>query len=263
MQDILSKILTTKRHEIDTNKKVIPLEQLKEFISTQDTKLRDFVGVLHSNVTANIAAIIAEIKKASPSKGVIRQDFDPISIAKNYEQAGATCLSVLTDEQYFQGSALYLQQVRASCSLPILRKDFIIDPYQIYESRFLPADCILLIVAALSDKQLHEYYFLAEELGMAVLIEVHDEHELKRALNLPAKLIGINNRNLHTFNTDLNTTLNLLDQIPKDRIVITESGIHSKDDVTLMQQHGVYGFLVGEALMRETDPGEKLKELFN
>lgn len=263
MQDILTKILSTKRDEINANKKLIPLEKLKALIAEQKNNIRDFVNALRTKINLKQSAVIAEIKKASPSKGVIRADYNPAAIALSYANAAASCLSVLTDEQYFQGSALHLSQARAACSLPVLRKDFIIDPYQIYESRYLQADCILLIVAALNDEQLRDFYFLAKELGMAVLIECHDKNELERALALPAQLIGVNNRNLHNFVTDLTVTLNLRNEIPDDRILITESGIHTKDDVKLMHQHNIYGFLVGEAFMRERDPGEKLQQLFS
>lgn len=262
MSDILTKILTTKRAEIIANKKKQPLEKLLELISQQDDP-RDFLGAIQAKLALQQSAIIAEIKKASPSKGIIRENFDPIAIATSYAEAGAACLSVLTDEQYFQGSPTHLKQARSSCNLPILRKDFIIDPYQVYESRVLGADCILLIAAALDDKQMLALYSLAKELSLAVLVEVHDEAELMRALHLPAKLIGINNRNLHTFVTDLNVTLNLRNKIPVDRILVTESGINSKTDVLLMREHGVQVFLVGEIFMRDPDPGKKLTSIFN
>lgn len=206
--------------------------------------------------------MIAEIKKASPSKGVLREDFDPAAIAQSYAQHGAACLSVLTDKDFFQGSEAYLQQARAACALPVLRKDFIIHPYQVYEARAIGADCILLIVAALDDAVMRELAALAAALGMAVLVEVHDAAELERALALETPLIGVNNRNLRTFETSLQTTLHLLDRIPEDRIVITESGILRREDVALMRAHHVDAFLVGEAFMRAAEPGAELARLF-
>jgi len=208
-----------------------------------------------------LPAVIAEIKKASPSKGLIRADFDPVSLAKDYSAAGATCLSVLTDEKFFQGNNDYLQQARAACSLPVLRKDFMVDPYQITESRWLGADCILLIVAALEQEQLKNLAECAHELGMDILVEVHNENELEIGLELGTGLIGINNRDLHSFKTDLNTTYRLLPLIPKDILVVTESGINSREDITAMQQQGVFGYLIGETFMRAENPGEKLSEL--
>jgi indole-3-glycerol phosphate synthase len=208
------------------------------------------------------AAVIAEIKKASPSKGVLREDFRPAQIAQSYASGGAACLSVLTDADYFQGHEDYLQQAREACDLPVIRKDFIIDPYQVYEARAINADCILLIVAALEDERMRELSELAHELGMDVLVEVHDAEELQRALKLNIPLMGINNRNLRTFETSLDTTLDLLDSIPDDRIVVTESGIHTAEDVVLMRNNQVNTFLVGEAFMRADEPGEKLSELF-
>jgi indole-3-glycerol phosphate synthase len=262
MSDILTKIIEKKREEIAENKKIIPIAQLKEFIAHQTIKQRDFLAAIKQQLELEQSAIIAELKKASPSKGVIRADFDPDFLAKSYADGGATCLSVLTDESFFQGSNIYLQQARAACSLPVLRKDFMIDDYQIYESRALGADCILLIVAALTDSHLQELAQLAAELNMAVLVEVHDEQELERALLLPSPLIGINNRNLRTFVTDLNVTLQLKAKVPNDRIIVTESGIITAEDVTLMRSHGVNTFLVGETLMSADNPGEKLKEVF-
>jgi indole-3-glycerol phosphate synthase len=217
---------------------------------------------LQSKILAKKPAIIAEIKKASPSQGVIRENFKPVYIAQDYAMNGATCLSVLTDKEFFQGAEAYLEMVRKSCPLPILRKDFMIDAYQIHEARALGADCILLIVAALDDSVMHELAELATKLGMDVLVEVHDADELQRALTLDTRLIGINNRNLRTFVTDLQTTLTLKDSIPEDRIIITESGIHSSDDVQLMLDNHIYGFLVGEAFMRADSPGQKMRELF-
>lgn len=206
--------------------------------------------------------MIAEIKKASPSKGIIRQEFHPDEIASSYESGGATCLSVLTDVDFFQGSDAYLKQARASCTLPVLRKDFIIDPYQVYEARLIGADCILLIAACLTDQELAKLDGLARHLTMDVLLEVHNQEELQRAVNLSAPLIGINNRDLHTFEVSLHTTLGLLEQVPAETTLITESGIHTPDDVRLLRHRGVDGFLVGEAFMRAPDPGTKLKELF-
>ena len=218
--------------------------------------------MLQSKASAKKPAIIAEIKKASPSQGVIRENFQPVTIGQDYAMNGATCLSVLTDKEFFQGSEAYLQMVRERCPLPVLRKDFMIDTYQIYEARALGADCILLIVAALEDSLLHELSDTATKLGMDVLMEVHDAEELQRALTLDTKLIGINNRNLRTFETSLQTTLDLKQEIPNDRLVITESGIHTQDDVQLMLDNDVYAFLVGEAFMRAESPGRKMRELF-
>jgi indole-3-glycerol phosphate synthase len=213
-------------------------------------------------VAAGEAAVIAEVKKASPSKGVLREDFRPTDIARSYERAGATCLSVLTDVDFFQGADAYLGEARNACSLPVIRKDFIIDPYQVYESRAIGADCILLIAACLHDTQLSELTGLAHHLGLDVLTEVHDAAELERALAVPGRLIGINNRNLRTFDVSLHTTLSLIDAIPAERLIVTESGIHSRADVALMRRNGVNAFLVGESFMRAPDPGDKLAELF-
>lgn len=217
---------------------------------------------MEHRLTMGQAAVIAEIKKASPSKGIIRKDFYPAEIAKSYEAGGATCLSVLTDRDYFQGSEVYLQQARAACSLPVIRKDFLIDPYQIYEARVIGADCVLLIVASLEKSQLMDLNELALEIGLDVLIEVHDEAELDVALQTSNRLIGINNRNLHTFETNLDTTLKLLNKIDDQRIVVTESGILATQDVELMRSSGVNAFLVGEAFMRAEEPGESLRKLF-
>lgn len=262
MADILKTIIAAKQQEIALHKQKIPLTQLQEGIS-EALPTRDFIAAIRGKLALGLPAIIAEVKKASPSQGVIRPDFDPIAIAQNYTQAGAACLSVLTDEKFFQGSTAYLQQARAACALPILRKDFIIDPYQVYETRIMGADCILLIIAALSDSQLHELASLATEIGLAVLIESHNAAELQRALTISTPLIGINNRNLHTFTTDLNISLTLQKLIPSDRILITESGIHSSQDVALLRKHDINTFLVGEAFMRAPHPGEQLKLLFN
>ncbi|MCG8049751.1 MAG: indole-3-glycerol phosphate synthase TrpC, partial [Candidatus Thiodiazotropha endolucinida] len=223
---------------------------------------RGFADAIAQRIAAGEAGVIAEIKRASPSKGVLREDFQPAEIALSYQQGGAACLSVLTDIDFFQGSDDYLRQARAACSLPVIRKDFIIDPYQVYEARVIEADCILLIAACLDDAQLHSLNDLAHELGMDVLIEVHDEAELQRTLALENRLIGINNRNLRSFEVTLDTTLGLLDQIPEDRIVVTESGILDQQDVKRMRNHQVNAFLVGEAFMRADDPGARLRELF-
>jgi indole-3-glycerol phosphate synthase len=261
MSDILNKILATKKTEVAANKLAVSLDQLQAQAEAQGEP-RDFVGSIHKKVMANKAAVIAEIKKASPSKGVIREDFKPAEIAKSYEKAGAACLSVLTDEQYFQGSTAYLKEARAACKLPVLRKDFIIDEYQVFEARAMGADCILLIVAALELAQMQKLEALANELGMAVLVEVHDADELALALQLDTPLIGINNRNLRTFEVSLQTTLDLLKIMPEDRFVVTESGIFTPDDVKLMMDNQVQGFLVGEAFMRQDDPGAELARVF-
>ncbi|MBL1263395.1 indole-3-glycerol phosphate synthase TrpC [Candidatus Methylomicrobium oryzae] len=259
--DILKKILDTKAEEVSRRKARTPIVDLESFAESVE-KPRGFYQALLGRVMMKKPAIIAEIKKASPSKGVIREDFQPVMIGQDYAMNGATCLSVLTDKEYFQGSEVYLQLVRERCPLPVLRKDFMIDPYQVYEARALGADCILLIAAALEDGQMRELAELAAKLGMDVLVEVHNEEELHRALKLDAKLIGINNRNLRTFETTLQTTLDLKAQIPEDRLVITESGIHTPDDVKLMLDNGIYAFLVGEAFMRADSPGQKMRELF-
>ena len=261
MSDILNKILASKKTEVAASKLAVSLDQLQAQAEAQGEP-RDFVGSIHKKVMANKAAVIAEIKKASPSKGVIREDFKPAEIAKSYEKAGAACLSVLTDEQYFQGSAAYLKQARAACTLPVLRKDFIIDEYQVFEARAMGADCILLIVAALELAQMQKLEALANELGMAVLVEVHDADELALALQLDTPLIGINNRNLRTFEVSLQTTLDLLKIMPEDRFVVTESGIFTPEDVKLMMNNQVQGFLVGEAFMRQDDPGAELARVF-
>jgi len=262
MHDILTKILTTKREEVTANKKNISLSKLQDLIAQQNYPPRDFISAIKTKIAQQQSAIIAEIKKASPSKGVIRADFNPTAIAQSYERAGAACLSVLTDIQYFQGSALYLQEARTACTLPILRKDFMIDAYQIYEAKAWGADCILLIVAALTDEQLAELFTVAQKLNLAVLVEVHDAQELTRALHLPTPLIGVNNRNLRTFATDLTISLQLQHLLPTDRILVTESGIHTQEDVTLMRENNIHAFLVGETFMREPDPGKKLTEIF-
>jgi indole-3-glycerol phosphate synthase len=260
--DILIKILQRKTEEIAERSSTCSIDELIRQVESA-TKPRGFLSAIKTALANNRPAVIAEMKKASPSKGVIREYFDPEQIARSYEAGGATCLSVLTDRDFFQGDEAYLRTAKLSCSLPVLRKDFIIDPYQVYEARVIGADCILLIVAALDDEALTRLSQLAARLGMDVLVEVHDAAELQRALRLPIPLLGINNRNLRTFETSLRTTLGLLEAIPGDRIVVTESAIHTPEDVALMQEHGVNAFLVGEAFMRATEPGDKLKELFS
>ncbi len=259
--DILQKILARKVEEIAACREKVALPELLMRAAAADEP-RGFMRALQTNIAQGKPAVIAEIKKASPSKGVLRPDFKPAEIAQSYARGGAACLSVLTDVDFFQGSDAYLQQARAACELPVIRKDFIIDPYQVYEARAIHADCILLIAAALEDTQMQDLLSLANELGMDVLLEVHDAVELERALKIEAPLIGINNRNLRTFATSLNTTLDLLTLIPDDKLVVTESGIHNRTDVTLMRDHNVHAFLVGEAFMLANDPGEKLHELF-
>jgi indole-3-glycerol phosphate synthase len=261
MSNILDKILRVKTEEVQQAIRMKPLAVLR---AEAERVLggRDFAGALRSRVANGEAAVIAEIKKASPSKGVLRGDFKPAWIAERYAEHGAACLSVLTDEQFFQGHAAYLREARGACTLPVLRKDFMIDAYQLYEARAMGADCILLIAAALDLFKLRDLEALARELKMAVLVEVHDETELEAALQLKTPLLGINNRNLKTFVTDLNTTLNLLPRVPGDRLVITESGILAVEDVALMQRNNVHAFLVGEAFMRASDPGLALTALF-
>ena len=261
MSDILKKILTVKAQEVSATQNAKPIAALRAEVK-HALPVRDFVGAIRAKITAGQPAVIAEIKKASPSKGILRANFNPAEIATSYALHGAACLSVLTDQQFFQGHADYLQQARAACSLPVLRKDFIIDPYQIYQSREMGADCILLIAAALSLAQMQEFEALAHSLGMAVLVEVHDGAELELALQLATPLIGINNRNLRTFAVSLQTTLDLLPRIPSTRIVVTESGILQTHDVQHMRQHQVQSFLVGEALMRAPEPGVELARLF-
>lgn len=259
--DILKKILQRKNEEIAERRSVTELSSLKRQVSTADDP-RGFIRALRGKIEAGQAGVIAEIKKASPSRGVLRQDFRPAEIARSYADHGAACLSVLTDQDFFQGTEEYLREARAACRLPVIRKDFLIDPYQVYEARGMGADCILLIVAALDDSQLKDLAALAQDLGMDVLVEVHDADELERALRLNLALVGINNRNLRTFEVSLSTTLDLLTSIPVDCLVVTESGILAPDDVALMRGKGVNAFLVGEAFMKADDPGEKLAELF-
>ncbi len=261
MSDILNKILAVKEAEIAAAKKVEPFEAMRAAAEFAPPP-RDFVGALQAKIAAGQAAVIAEIKKASPSKGVLRADFRPDEIAASYAQHGAACLSVLTDKDFFQGSPDYLRAARDACDLPVLRKDFMIDAYQVYEARAMGADCILLIVSALSLAQMQELEALALSLGMAVLVESHDGTELDAALQLKTPLIGINNRNLRTFETKLDTTLDLFPRIPGERMVITESGILTPEDVSRMRQNKVHAFLVGEAFMRAADPGAELARLF-
>lgn len=260
--DILTTILRHKAQEVATRCATVGIRELSQRIEGT-AQTRGFQAAIEAKIAANHPAVIAEIKKASPSKGVLRADFNPAQIAESYAKGGAACLSILTDVDFFQGSDSYLQEAKQACLLPVLRKDFIIDAYQVYEARVIGADCILLIVAALGDAQLLEFAGLAAHLDMDVLVEVHDEQELERALALPVTLIGVNNRNLRTFKTDLNTTLRLLPQIPADRIVVTESGIHTQSDVALMRKRYVNTFLVGEAFMRAPDPGQELAHIFS
>ena len=259
--DILNKILARKREEIAERQIHTPIDKLHKQAEQADPT-RGFVKAMQDKIDSGLAAVIAEIKKASPSRGILREDFHPAEIAQSYARGGAACLSVLTDQDFFHGSEAYLQQARTACNLPVIRKDFLIDAYQVVEARAIGADCILLIAAALDDHKIAEMARLACELGMDVLVEVHDADELHRALNLNLKLVGINNRNLRTFGVSLHTTLELLWSIPDDRIVVTESGILSPTDVALMREHGVHAFLVGEAFMKAEEPGKKLRELF-
>ena len=259
--DILKKILAVKAGEVAVASLARPLRKLKADVE-RVAPPRDFLGQLQAAVAAGRAGVIAEIKKASPSQGVIRHAFDPAAIAKSYASAGASCLSILTDRQFFHGEPEYLEQGRSACTLPVLRKDFMIDPWQVYESRLMGADCILLIVSALGDAQLAELAGTAADLGMDALLEVHDGEELERALALKPPFVGINNRDLRSFHTDTGITLALLPKIPADCLVVTESGIKSREDVQKMRSHGVHAFLVGETFMRADDPGTKLAELF-
>jgi indole-3-glycerol phosphate synthase len=261
MKDVLQTILARKAEEVAERRRARPLDEVRE-AAMQQGDPRGFTQAIRAKRALDLPAVIAEVKKASPSKGLIRKDFDPAAIARSYEAGGAACLSVLTDVDYFQGSDAYLQQARAACALPVLRKDFIVDAYQVYESRALGADCILLIVAALDDLRLADFTVLGLELGMDVLVEVHDLDELERALQVPAPLLGINNRNLRTFDVSLDTTLDMRDAVPADRILVTESGIATRDDVARMRDAGVGTFLVGETFMRHADPGKALRELF-
>jgi indole-3-glycerol phosphate synthase len=262
MTDILEKIVAVKREEIAAAKKKMSLEAIRDDAFSR-VLTRDFEGALRRKIAQGQAAVIAEIKKASPSKGVLREDFIPADIAQSYAENGAACLSVLTDRQFFQGQPDYLKQARASCDLPVLRKDFMVDAYQVYEARAMGADCILLIAACLSDAQMAELEAVARSLDMAVLVEVHDGGELQRALKLKTALVGVNNRNLRTFEVSLDTTLGMLGDIPAGKLLVTESGILQREDVQKMRAAGVHAFLVGEAFMRAGDPGEALAALFH
>ena len=262
MSDILTKIVEVKREEVAAASSKKSLAMVRADAESR-VLTRDFEGAMRAKITAGHAAVIAEIKKASPSKGILRSEFIPADIAQSYAEHGAACLSVLTDKQFFQGGADFLKQARASCDLPVLRKDFMIDIYQIYEARAMGADAILLIAACLDDQQMADMEAVAHGLDMAVLVEVHDSAELARALKLKTRLLGINNRNLKTFEVSLQTTLDMLPNVPSDRLLITESGILSRQDVMRMRDAQVHAFLVGEAFMRASDPGEALAELFN
>ncbi|WP_298579785.1 indole-3-glycerol phosphate synthase TrpC [uncultured Luteimonas sp.] len=259
--DILQKILARKAEEVAARAADRPLAQMRA-LAADMPPTRGFAAAIEAKIAGGAAAVIAEIKKASPSKGVIRPDFHPAQIARSYQDGGAACLSVLTDMDFFQGADAYLQEARAACTLPVLRKDFTIDPWQVHEARALGADCILLIVAALSDGQLAELSGTAMELGLDVLVEVHDIDELERAIQVPAPLLGINNRSLRSFEVSLDTTLSLQGAVPRDRRLVTESGIHAAADVERMRAAGIHAFLVGEAFMREPDPGAALRRLF-
>ena len=265
MSDILNQIVAVKRQEVAAAQKKKPLEAVR-FDAESRVLTRDFEGALRAKIATGQAAVIAEVKKASPSKGVLREDFIPADIAQSYAEGdgrtSAACLSVLTDRQFFQGSPDYLKQARASCDLPVLRKDFMVDPYQVYESRAMGADCILLIAACLDDAQMADLESIARGLNMAVLVEVHDRDELHRALKLKTPLVGINNRNLRSFEVSLQTTLGMLPDVPSDRLLVTESGILTRTDVQTMREAGVNAFLVGEAFMRAPEPGQALADLF-
>ena len=261
MSDILERILKRKREEIEQRKQVRPLAELQARCGDQ-SDTRGFAAAMEAAIDQDRPAIIAEVKKASPSKGVIREDFDPAAIAASYARANATCLSVLTDAHFFQGSESFLMQARGACALPVLRKDFIIDSYQVWEARLIGADCILLIVSALGDAALLELSLLAADLDMDVLVEVHDDEELERALALPAPLVGVNNRDLRTFQTSLDTSIELREHVPYDRLMVSESGIRTPEDVALLRDAGIEAFLVGETFMRSPDPGAELGRLF-
>jgi indole-3-glycerol phosphate synthase len=261
MANILDTIIATKFQEIKESQKIKSLNQLKDEVKSA-SQPRGFVKAIETQLLKNKAAVIAEIKKASPSKGVIRENFNPKEIAISYEKGGATCLSVLTDQKYFQGHTNYLKEARAACSLPVLRKDFMVDPYQIYEARMMGADCILLIVAALSFDLMKELEATAHALDMDVLVEVHNQAELDLALQLKTPLLGINNRNLKTFEVSLQTTFDLIKNVSVDKVIVTESGIFTPMDIKIMQDHHVNTFLIGEAFMRQSDPGHSLKTLF-
>jgi len=261
MSDILQKITATKLDEVQLLKSRKSLEAVRADAMGR-VLTRDFEAALRAKIAHGLSGVIAEVKKASPSKGVLREPFFPSDIAQSYAEHGAACLSVLTDQVYFQGGVDYLKQARASCDLPVLRKDFLVDAYQVYESRAMGADCILLIVSILSDAQLKEFELIARSLDMAVLVEVHDEQEMERALALKTALIGVNNRDLKTFKVDLETTLNLKKMVPQDKLLVTESGIAGADDVKRLRDAGVHAFLVGEAFMRAPEPGLALSEMF-
>jgi indole-3-glycerol phosphate synthase len=260
--DILKRIVARKAEEVAERKRMRPLTALNDAVA-QAGPTRGFAAALAAKIDAGRPGVIAEIKRASPSKGLLREDFRPADIAISYERSGAACLSVLTDRDFFQGSDQHLVEARAACALPVIRKDFVIDPYQIHEARAIGADCILLIAACLDDAELAHLTATAHALGLDVLLEVHDAAELERALAVPTRLVGINNRNLRTFEVSLDTTRELLPQVPDDRLLVTESGIHTRDDVALMRANGVHAFLVGESFMRAVDPGAKLAELFD
>lgn len=260
--DVLNKIMQHKAEEVAYAKRQLALAEVKA-MSADQAPCRGFVAALQDKRAAGKSAVIAEVKKASPSKGIIREDFDPVQIAESYAEHGAACLSVLTDEEFFKGHMQYMHQARNACELPVLRKDFMLDDYQIFEARANGADCILLIVAALEDGLMQDLAGRAVDLDMDVLVEVHNREELHRGLQLNMPMIGINNRDLRDFSTSLQTTIDLLDDIPKETLVVTESGIHTEDDVALMRDNQVNSFLVGEAFMRHPEPGEKLNELFN
>ena len=261
MSDILEKIVAVKRQEVAAALARKPLSAMRADAESR-VLTRDFVGAMRAKIAAGLPAVIAEVKKASPSKGILRPDFIPADIAQSYAEHGAACLSVLTDQQFFQGSIDYLKQARASCDLPVLRKDFMVDPYQVYEARAMGADCILLIAACLDDAQMQSLEALAMSLDMAVLVEVHDGAELQRALQVKTPLLGINNRNLKTFDVSLDTTLGLIKDVPAGHLLVTESGISTVADVQRMRAAGVQAFLVGEVLMRADEPGQALAELF-
>ena len=261
MQDVLQRILARKQEEVSARREQVSLFELKTRSASMPPP-RGFADAIEAKIAMGQPAVIAEIKKASPSKGVIRADFDPVAIARSYEAGGAACLSVLTDIDFFHGSDDDLRQARAACALPVLRKDFIVDASQLYEARVMGADCVLLIAAALDDARLSEFAFIAGELGMDVLVEIHDLDELERALPVPARLLGINNRDLRSFDVRLQATLDLQPMVPADRVLVTESGIRTPADVAVMRDAGVHAFLVGEAFMREPDPGAALRGLF-
>ena len=260
---ILQKIITEKQKEVSVSKQTLPLSIIENMIAKEQQPTRGFYNALIKKIKGDKNAVIAEIKKASPSKGMIREDFHPGAIAKSYEENGATCLSVLTEKQFFLGDELYLDEARSATKLPILRKDFIIDEYQIYESRSMGADCILLIASCLTREQMLMLTGLSHDLGMDILIEVHNLEELNKVVDIPVRMIGINNRNLHTFDVSLQTTIDLAAQLPKEILVVTESGIATRDDVSMMNSAGIHSFLVGETFMRHSNPGKKLAEIFS